>query len=123
MELDALVAARNDNTPLGCGPAAQPLPRAVGVARAPGIRDRVEGAVLALLGNGGNLTALGPAEHGDAVRVVGLRVSERGDYLAPRRAPDQRRDLGCYRDAGQCGSRRCVEEVDALIVRSTTCSN
>lgn len=101
MELDALVAARYDDTPFGCRSAAQSLPRAIRIARAPGIRDRVEGPVLALPGDGGDLAAPRPAENCDAVRVVGLRVPERGGYLPPRRAPDERRDLGRYGDSGK----------------------
>lgn len=123
MEFDTLIAARHHDTSLLGSPTLQPLLGAVRITRPPRVSDSIQRAMLALLWNGSYLSTIRPAEHGDAVWVIGLRVPESGRYLSPSRAPYERRYLRSYGDGRERGARARVIEMNTFIVRSSSRSN
>lgn len=120
VELDALVAARHHDAALLGRSALQSLLAAVRVRRPAWICNGVKRTMFALPRYGSDLSAIRPAEHGDPIRVIRLGVPKRRRDLPPRLAPDQRCDLCRYRDGSQGGTRRRVEEMNALVVGTAT---
>lgn len=113
MELDGLIARRDDYAALRPGPTP---PRPGRLPRAPRVWDGIQGSQLPFPGNRCDLSALGPAENGDAVRMLWVSVAKSCRDLASPRGLNEGRDLRRDRDGGQSGPGRRVEEVNALVI-------
>ncbi len=130
MELDALIARRNNDAALhrGTTSTTRPVARAsssrrVALVRPARVRDRVERSVLAGPGYDGHLAAFRPREDGDPDRVFGLGVAKCGCNFAPGRGPDQTGHLGRDRDGRQRGTGPGVKEMNALVVGPSSSRN
>jgi len=128
MELDRLIARSDHNTALHSS-ASTPTPTLAlalpsSIIRPTRVRNRIQrSGIVTRERNGDELLALRVRKHGNAVRMVGLGVTERRGDFAARGAPDQGRDLGVDLDDVEEGAAGRVVEVDSAVVGAAACGD